>query len=101
VYEGFKSRNPKNVKLKPSDENISYTLEEGTDFEEQVIEETTETKVQDSQYDDLDDDDDDEEEDYFDEDDEDYVYKNLQYRNPPEPPKSRRYDLRNSKRNPR
>ncbi|EDW56698.1 uncharacterized protein LOC6615453 [Drosophila sechellia] len=99
VYEGFNSRNAKNIKLKPSDENVSYTAEEETDSEEQVIEERTETKAQGSPYDDLDDDD--EEEDYFDEDDEDYVYKNLQYRNAPEPPKSRRYDLRNSKRNPR
>ncbi|EDV55523.2 uncharacterized protein LOC6548162 [Drosophila erecta] len=108
--EEFTSRKPKNVKFNTRDHDTSYSAEVDTDSEEQVFEETTDTKLKDTPYDDNDNDDDDgdedeggeeEEEDFLDEDDEDYIDKNIQYRSAPEPPKSRRYDLRNAKRNPR
>ncbi|EDW91178.2 uncharacterized protein LOC6530551 [Drosophila yakuba] len=125
--EEFKSRKPKNVKFKTRDDDNSYAAEVQTDSEEQVIEETSDAKAKDMPYDEWEEEEEDEdeeedekedegegedekedegegeeeeeEEDYLDEDDEDYIDKNIQHRNAPEPPKIRRYDLRNSKRN--
>ncbi|XP_039483954.1 uncharacterized protein LOC120446835 [Drosophila santomea] len=97
--EEFKSRKPKNVKFKTWDDDNSYAAEVQTDSEEQVIEESNDTKAKDMPYDEEEEEEEEEEEDYLDEDDEDYIDKNIHHRNAPEPPESRRYDLRNPKRN--
>ncbi|XP_043644392.1 uncharacterized protein LOC122614006 [Drosophila teissieri] len=105
--EEFKSRKPKNVKFKGNsrDDHNSYAAEVQTDSEEQLIEEASDVKAKNMPYDDEEEEEqeeeeeEEEEEDYLDEDDEDYIDRNIQHRNAPEPPKSRRYDLRNPKRN--
>ncbi|XP_017077394.2 uncharacterized protein LOC108112158 [Drosophila eugracilis] len=95
-----KQRQPKKMKREP-EESCSYKVETDEDLEEQEIEDANDNKermIRDRRYDD--ESNDDEEEDELDEDDEDYIDKNVQYRSAPEPPKTRRYDLRNPKRHP-
>jgi len=94
-----KARKPKKIKLKTEEDRVSYTVKIDEDSETQEVEEATDEKMKDLQYDEYDDDDD-EEDDFGGEDDDDYVDKYVQHRTAPEPPKRRRYDLRNSKRSP-
>ncbi|XP_016946607.1 glutamic acid-rich protein [Drosophila biarmipes] len=100
AIEEKKPRKPKKIKLKAEEDSVEYVVNIEEDFETEEIEEMTDEKVKDLQYDEYDDDDDNEEDDFGEEDDDDYVDKYVQYRTAPEPPKRRRYDLRNSKRSP-
>ncbi|XP_017044903.1 uncharacterized protein LOC108090637 [Drosophila ficusphila] len=90
---------PKKIKMDAVEDDISYTVEIELDSEMPEIDERTVKKAKDQQYDEEDDDSEDDE-DLDEEDDDDYIDKNVQYRNATEPPKRRRYDLRNSKRSP-
>ncbi|XP_017005946.2 uncharacterized protein comr [Drosophila takahashii] len=100
IEEKSKARKPKNIQLKTEENGISYVVKIEVDSDMPENDESTDKNVKDLQYEEDDDDDEEEEDELDEEDDDDYVDKYAPYRSAPEPPKRRRYDLRNSKRNP-